>query len=569
MRRMVIAFVAAEMMSGVAMAADVPARSKIDGVMVFPTGAEIVRTAKVKLEAGEQTVLLTDLPAQAVPGSIRVEGKATGNLQIGSVDTRRVQVPRADPVQQATERRRIEQEIEKLKDERAVIETAVKAAASQLALIQKLSELPAHPAPPAPGGVVQPDWAQIFNLIGERSAQAQKVALEAQQKARDVDRKIEDLSKKLAELTPAQVERTEVKVAVAAGASLEADLAIRYQVTSASWQPYYDARLTTGGRGAAPKLNLVRRASIQQRTGEDWVDVALQLSTTRPGTGTAAPELFPMTVDFEPDMPPPRPAAAPALNYGVGGVRSRAPGDTDDKVDIAKARTAAGLATGMVVEAAKEQVAQVEAAPFQAIFTPPGKLTVMSTGEQKRVQLDTADIDPTLVVRTVPRVNARAFLYTKLATPKGTPYLPGQVSLFRDGTFVGNGRLPQLTPGEEFELGFGTDDSVSVRHALVEEKRGETGIITSAKTDVRNFRIAVKNMHERPIQLSILDQIPVSNHNDIKVELVAKQQPTKQNVDDKRGVLQWDSEVKPGEERVLEFGYRVQWPAAKKVQYGR
>jgi uncharacterized protein (TIGR02231 family) len=231
------------------------------------------------------------------------------------------------------------------------------------------------------------------------------------------------------------------------------------------------------------------------------------------------------------------------------------------------ARKAAAAPAGAT--AAQEQVAQVEAAPFQAIFTPPGKLTVMSTGEQKRVQLDATDLDPTLAVRTVPRVNAKAFLYTKLATPKGTPYLPGRVSLFRDGTFVGNGRLPQLTPGEEFELGFGADDAVRVRHALIEEKRGETGLISTSKTDVRNFRISVQSMHERPIQLSILDQIPVSNNQDIKVELITKTPPTKQNVEEKRGVLQWDSEVKPGEERILEFGYRVQWPAAKKVQYGR
>lgn len=567
MRRMVIAFMAAELMSGVAgeaLAADVLARSKIDAVMVFPTGAEVTRAAKIKLDPGEHTVLLTDLPGLAVPGSIRVEGKSTGGrLDIGSVDTRRVQVPRTDPVQQATERRRIEGEIEKLRDERAVIEASAKASATQLALIQKLSELPAHPAPPAPGGVAQPDWGQIFTLIGTRSAEAQKAALDAQTKMRDVDRKIEDLNKKLAELTPAQLDRTEVKVFVAAAAALEADLTIRYQVGNASWQPYYDARLTTGGRSTAPKLSLVRRASIQQRTGEDWVDVALQLSTTRPGTGTAAPELFPMTVDFEPDMPPPR-ATLSGVPQATRSMADRAEGNEDARV---MARKAAAAPAGAIV--AQEQVAQVEAAPFQAIFTPPGKLTVMSTGEQKRVQLDATDVDPALVVRTVPRVNAKAFLYTKLAAPKTTPYLPGQVSLFRDGTFVGNGRLPQLTPGEEFELGFGTDDAVRVRHALVEEKRGETGLISTSKTDVRNFRISVQSMHERPIQLSILDQIPVSNNQDIKVELITKQPPTKQNIEDKRGVLQWDSEVKPGEERILEFGYRVQWPAAKKVQYGR
>ena len=128
--------------------------------------------------------------------------------------------------------------------------------------------------------------------------------LETQIKMREVDRQIKDLEGKLASLAPAQEERTEVKIFVNAAAPLEADIAIRYQVGSASWLPFYDARLATGTKTQAPKLQLVRRASIQQRTGESWDNVALALSTARPGAGTAAPELQPMTVDYEPDAPP-------------------------------------------------------------------------------------------------------------------------------------------------------------------------------------------------------------------------------------------------------------------------
>ena len=58
---------------------------------------------------------------------------------------------------------------------------------------------------------------------------------------------------------------------------------------SASWTPFYDARLATGTKAQPPKLELVRRAAIQQRTGESWDNVALPLSTARPGAGTAAP----------------------------------------------------------------------------------------------------------------------------------------------------------------------------------------------------------------------------------------------------------------------------------------
>lgn len=231
MRILIVAAVAAPLIVGdFAQAADIKTTSRIEAVTVFPTGAEITRGAKLKLEAGEHTLLFTDLPAIAVPGSIRVEGKATGKLEIGSVDTRRVQVPRADPVVQATERRRIEAEIEKLRDERAGIEAQQKAAQSQLTLIEKLTTLPEHPAPVTGGSAAQPDWGQLFALIGTRSAEAQKALLDAQLKLRDVDRRIDDLNKKLVQLTPAQDERTEAKVFVAVGAPLDVELTDRKSV---------------------------------------------------------------------------------------------------------------------------------------------------------------------------------------------------------------------------------------------------------------------------------------------------------------------------------------------------
>src|SRR5438309_2020977 len=79
------------------------------------------------------------------------------------------------------------------------------------------------------------------------------------------------------------------------------------------------------------------------------------------------------------------------------------------------------------------------------------------TGEMKRVQIDDMALDPTLTARTVPKAEQKAYLYAKLTMARGTPVLPGTVSLFRDATFVGNGQLPLLAPGEEHELGFGVD----------------------------------------------------------------------------------------------------------------
>ena len=549
-------------LAGAAAAAEIKGSSSIDAVTVYPSGAEITRTARVKMEKGEHTLLFSDLPAEAVAASIRVEGKATGGLEIGSVDTRSVSVPRGDDAVAASERRRIEDAIEKLKDEKSALYASIQAAEAQKKLIENLTKLPGTPAPANGAPAAQPDWGQLFELIGKRTAEAQKTILDTDIKVREVERRIKDLEGKLASLAPSRQAHTEVKVALAAQDALEADMTIRYQVRNASWTPFYDARLAVGSKAQAPKLQLVRRAAIKQRTGEVWDNVTLALSTARPTAGTAAPLLPPMTIDFESEkvvayLTPPPPAATAARGTGMRRDRAAASADQDEP-----AQEAAPVA-------AKQKTAAVEVQAFQAVYGIAGRTTVPDTGETKRVQIDEMALDPAVMVRAVPKLDEKAYLYAKIVTAKGAPLLPGQVALFRDSVFVGNGWLPLLAPEEQHELGFGVDDSIRVRYALAEEKRGETGIISTAKTDARSYRISVKNLHERAMQLTVIDQMPVSQNADITVELTGRNPPSRRDVDNKRGILAWDMRLDPIEERVIEFGYRAAWPAAKKITYGQ
>lgn len=564
--RTAIAAASAVLLAGSAQAADITAQSKVDAVTVFPSGAEVTRIGKVKLERGEHVIVFNDVPAQAAANSIRVTGQATGKLEIGSVDSRRLFVPRTDEEAMASERRKLEDELEKLRDERAGLDGVVLAAETQKSLIANLAQLPVRPAPsPAAAGAPPEDWSRVLAVIGTGTADAIRAAQEAQVKMREVDHKIEDLEKKLASIAPAREERTEVKVYVSAADALEADVSVQYQVPGASWAALYDARLDTGSKETAPKLEITRRASISQSSGESWDDVTLILSTTRPTAGASAPELFPMTVDYVPEPKPVavgRAANEEARYRQLGGVA-----DKDTMAEAAAAPPPPPMASP--ITQAEDRVALAVAAPFQALFAVPGRLSIPATGEAKRVQLSLDALEPQLAIRTVPKDDAKAYLYAKLTLPaKASPMLPGSVSLFRDGTFVGNGLLPVLSPGEEHEIGFGVDDSVRVRHAIVDDKRGQAGLISSSKTDTRSYRVTIKNLHQRAIDLTVFDQIPASQNQDIKVERTG-QAPTRENIDDKRGVLTWESKLAAEEEKVLEYGYRVSWPAAKAVEYGR
>ena len=440
----------------------------------------------------------------------------------------------------------------------------MQAAEAQKTLIGNLAQLPTRPAPANGRGAAQPDWTQIFGIIGQRFAEAQKTVLETQVKMREVDRQIKDLEGKLASLAPAQDERTEVKIFVNAGGRARG----RHR------HPLPGRRRLVGA--------LLRRAPRHRHQGAGAEAAA------------RAPRQHPAAQRRELGRRRPRPLHHPAgcgnrrAGAAAGDRRLRAgcaaaPDPTGARVRrAALARESAEVdrvACGLRKDALRAKSAPApEPRPgrgsarqrsrrrrFQAIYAIAGRVTVPPTGEAKRVQIDEAQLEPALTVRTVPKRDQKAFLYAKVAMARGTPILPGQVSLFRDGTFVGNGRLPLLAPGEEHELGFGIDDSVRVRHTIAEEKRAETGIITSSKTDTRSYRITVKNLHARAIPVTVIDQIPVSQNGDIKIELLGKTAPTKRDLDDKRGVLAWEMSLQPDEEKAVEFGYRVTWPAAKRI----
>ncbi len=557
-----VVFSAVGLGGGAARAADVTAVTVIDAVTIFPSGAEVTRLAKVKLAPGEQRVVFGGLPSQAIASSIRVEGKATGKLEIGSVDTRHIFVSRTE--QSATDRRKLEDQLELLRDTRALYEGEVHAAELQRTLLTNLAGLPTVTPGAQNPGSAPIDWKALLVTIGQGSSEAKRAELEGRAKVRETDRQMKDVQGKLAAFAPNKDEQTEVTVTVVADGMIDADMTVRYQVPGASWTAFYDARLATGSKTVAPKLDLTRRASIMQTTGEAWTNVTLALSTTRPTLGASAPDLASISVDYQPDAPPP-PPAAPAAPQVMRRMSKSAPmggiADTLESADAQMAPAASALA------GASERNADVMQAAFQAVYVVPGRASVLPTGEAKRVQLMEESVEPQMFVRSVPKLDPKAYLYAKLVLPKSSTVLPGAVSLFRDGTFVGTGKLPLLAAGEEHDLGFGTDDAVRVKYAIAEDKRGEKGMISSSKTDTRAYKISVKNMHERPMMVTIYDHIPVSQQQDIKVTLTGRTPPTKSDIDDKRGVIAWESKLDADQEQVIEFGYQVIWPGAKAITY--
>jgi uncharacterized protein (TIGR02231 family) len=517
-------------------AADLDASSAIDAVTVYPDGASVTRVITADLAAGDTTLVARDFPLGLDSSSLRVEGEAAASIVIGAIDAK---PPRAAPPVNLPE---IDKRIEALKDERVNLEDAVAAAMARRKFAERFAE--ASPAGLGEKGEARPiaEWRTAFAAVSEEVAAADAAIRESERKQRDIDREIARLEQDRAAKPPSKLE---VRIDLAASAPTKATLKVTYAVRHARWMPLYDARLDTGTKDRKPALELIRRADITQTTGEDWSNVALAVSTVRMARGGSAPDLNSLIVQYPPSLQP------------LGSL-----------ADTAKPRAMpAPAAAEHMAKRAEEQQASVETSVFQVMFKIPGRVSVGANEGAKSLRISTATIAPDLVVRAAPVLDPTAFLEASFTQSEDAPLLPGRVAIYRDGMFVGASRMAAASKDETVRLGFGADDKVKIERTVVRRNEGSAGlIVTTSKTDERAFKTSVRNGHDVPVKIAITDQLPVSENEDIQVEMLpSTMPPTATNLRDKRGVLEWAFEAKPGEVKDIAFAWRVRWPKDKGI----
>jgi uncharacterized protein (TIGR02231 family) len=523
-------------------AADLDVNSAVDAVTVYPDGASVTRVITIDLPAGDNTLVAKDFPLTLDPTSLRVEGEAGAKLTIGAIDTR---PPRPVPPANLSE---IDKRIEALKDERANWQGAIAAAEARRKFAERFAET--SPAGLGEKGEARPlsEWRAAFTAVSEEVAAADTAIRDAQRKQREIDREIARLESDRTAKPPAKLE---VRVDLAAQAASKATLRVTYTVRHARWVPLYDARLDTGAKDRKPALELVRRAEIIQNTGEDWSNVILGVSTVRTARGGNAPDLKSLLVQY-PQLP--RPTASGALS--------------DLRYSPASREVAAAPPPQLAKrERADEQEAAVEAGGFQVTFKIPGRVSIGAAEGAKSLRISTASIAPDLLVRSAPVIDPTGFLEASFKQAEDAPLLPGRVSIYRDGAFVGRGQMTAASKDETVRLGFGADDKIKIERTVLKRNEGSAGLIlTTSKTDERAFKTTVRNGHDFPIRIAIEDHLPVSENEEIVVEMLpSTTPPTTTNLRDKRGVLEWVFEAKSGEVKDIGFAWRVKWPKDKGV----
>ncbi|MDF2118588.1 mucoidy inhibitor MuiA family protein [Roseiarcaceae bacterium H3SJ34-1] len=537
-----------------ALAASYDTKSKIDSVIVYPDAASVSRVAEVDLPAGAHALVFRGLPMNIDPASLRVEGEADGKLQIGSVEAR---VAPAENPQVDTG---VVEQLRRLRADRDVQQTRIETLDAKRKMIERYAQA----SPEKLGADASPldieKWSTAWDAVGTAIGKVNEDIRQARVDLRELDEKIKALEGSNRPNDARTRPLREVTVEVEAASALRGRLVLTYRIAGASWRPIYDAKLATDAKGGKAALELVRRAQVSQRTGEDWKDVSLSVSTVRVNRGIKAPDMQTQRLAFwEPPAIVMRNAPMSAARGGIAA--APVPAEPQQfSADVASAERRK--------VAAEETQASIEASAFEAAFRIPGRIDIQGDGAQRSLRIGSKSVDADVLIRATPAFDQTAYLDVSFVNNDEAPLLPGEISIQRDGIYVGRGQINLITQGETARLGFGADDKVKITRVPVRRKENEPTWLGSTKTETREFRTVVKNLHDFPVKVSIIDQIPISENSAIVIEqLPATTPPTDKIVEDKRGVMGWTFDLTPGASKEIKLAYRMKWPADRAVAF--
>ncbi|MGW2181130.1 DUF4139 domain-containing protein [Streptomyces sp. NPDC001732] len=279
--------------------------STLDSVVVYAQGAVCRRLARGGVSP-DGRVRVTGLPRSLDPGSLRARVLGAPGVRVTEA---RVEVE-AEPLgAQASDGLR--REVERLSDEYAA---ARGRRDRQLGLIEEVGAL--RPVPPArkredPHRRTPVDaWLELADFVDERLTGLHRRLVELEEALRDVEHELAVATDRLARASTdapsAHVRTTVCAVLTLDGTGTgtgdaEVELELEYGVPGAVWVPAY--RLThRQGDGSG---RLVLRASVAQRTGEDWTGVRVALATADLRRRTDLPRLRSIRVGRSQPAPAP------------------------------------------------------------------------------------------------------------------------------------------------------------------------------------------------------------------------------------------------------------------------
>ncbi|MBK8701958.1 MAG: DUF4139 domain-containing protein [Saprospiraceae bacterium] len=501
--------------------------SVIDQVTVYRNGAHIKRMANVKLTAGENEIVIGDLPAGFDESSIRVNTKAkTYLISISYRNNFNRDFSSNAEYKALTEQIRTLKI--KLENEALVAETW-KEEENLLLANKKLS-----------GDNTTLTAAQltaIADLYRVRLLEIKQKMLDSRRRSEDITKDLNKAQAQLNEWTTANSPKNtgEVVVVLNATTAGEISMELSYFDGRASWQTGFELHLTS----LSKPLNLLNKGSINQYTGEVWKNVNVVLTTGNPSTSFEAPVLNPWFLYyFEPYY---------QTQKADMNMQTRANARPMDEVAIASGAPA-------MEATASENITFME-------YSLPAKMTIPSDNKMHDVTLKDYEVPAKYHYLAIPRLDNKVYLISEIEDWGQYSLSSGTMKIYFEDTYIGDSYLNAAEVSDTLSLSLGPDIAIATKREKLKDYK-KTSFLSSKKQISSGWETSIKNNKTVAIDIIVRDQLPLSTDGSMEIEA---DDLSGGKLDPATGIVEWKLSLKPGEQVKRKLAFTVKVPKDKKV----
>ncbi len=372
-------------------------------------------------------------------------------------------------------------------------------------------------------GQIEPHiWQETFEGIFERMRDVQQTYLKrcwTQQDLKEEHDRTFTQRALLEETTERFVACVDIDLTVTEAGPIT--LRIDYVCPNALWRPIHQARLIDG------RLHFQAQAALWQHTGEDWSEVSLVFSTARSTSRTEPPVLQDDALTTR------RRNEDVRFEAREVAIQTSAPSGSKGAAKPAPAtERLMGVDDGGEIQNLRAQTPQ----------------TVASDGRPCFIPLFDFESDAKTHLLAFPEASLRVFLESLQHNGSPYPILAGPVELIQKSGPVGWTEVLFVAPGAPFELSFGPQDGLRLQR-LIHEGKAKTDDVDKWTRRKHTVRLFLSNLEAQTRQLTITERVPVSEVEQVTIDVKKKRSKPAPDEIDANGMCRWTLDLEPHSHR--------------------
>ncbi|MBI6404653.1 DUF4139 domain-containing protein [Providencia stuartii] len=504
---------------------------KLNQATIFLRGAELDNNVTLNLPAGQSEVVLSNIANNIDPKSLSISID-NNDVIINTINVKKIPIAPIYPTVITVlidKQKEINKQIE-------VLNININVGDEQIALLKDQSFFGY--------GETQSleQSSQKFDFISQKMTSILNQQKLAREEIAKLTEQLEELNRQLEiDMPIIAKEKTQIVLSLGTSKNLTSKMRISYITPDAGWSPAYDIR----SQGMDKPILLTYKADVIQNTGLNWDKVKLVLTSTNPSLNITAPTLSPWYLSLYNNT-------AKFRNSNMD-MKMAMPAPVSEAMNEApREQLSKGVTRYVTTNNNGINLSHAIALPY----------TLKNSTEPNTLVINQKEVVADYRYLTTPKLVEEVYLQAEVKDWENLNLLNGRANIYYMNSFVGNSYINTNELTELLSIPFGIDKNIQISRINNEKIRKEPIFIGTTIEQKESYTIKVRNTYNSPVKVTIYDQLPLSQENNINVADTVYKDGV---LDKDTGEIKWNITLGAKEEKSLPLNYTLSYPKNRQI----